>query len=176
MTSLYSLPGSYGCSRPGLGRTRFSSAIHYSAEQALELHTSPGLVATVLFDKSPPARISLCWANSSNTSSKRFQAVHLLPTQTRSPTCGSWGRERVILLFFHELQGDGAEIALVLNHQVTQSHHQLLRKQHKKQHFMVRNKRSKGNTGQQGHYCYMTGWPPRPIIFPSLLRGELRKA
>lgn len=41
-------------------------------------------------------------------------------------TCGGRRGQRVVLLLFHELQGHGAEVAFVLNHKVTQSHHQLL--------------------------------------------------
>lgn len=41
-------------------------------------------------------------------------------------TCGSRRRQGVVLLLFHELQGHGTEVALVLHDEVTQGYHQLL--------------------------------------------------
>lgn len=48
------------------------------------------------------------------------------PGLSVSYTCGCGRRQGVVLFLFHELQGHSAEIALILNYKVTQSHHQLL--------------------------------------------------
>lgn len=43
------------------------------------------------------------------------------------PTCAvGWRRHRVVLLFFDKLERNSAEVALILNHQVAESNHQLL--------------------------------------------------
>lgn len=45
------------------------------------------------------------------------------------PTCAvGWRWNRVVLLFFYKLESDCAEVALVLNNQVTESNNQLLSK------------------------------------------------
>lgn len=65
-------------------------------------------------------------------------------------TCGCRRRQGVVLFLFHELQGHSAEIALILNYKVTQSHHQLLLK------------------GRRDNYVYggrkWTGQPVRKLI------------
>lgn len=76
-------------------RIHFSSAIYYGAKQALELPTMPlNFVAMVLFGKSPPARISLCWANSLNESSQALLG-YMFPTHTNTkhlPVAAGEGR------------------------------------------------------------------------------------